>query len=168
MYKSIIFICLIYLSGCSKLTTIKLINVSKISKHQYLLVRKRVTPIKTSYGPPVKKYTPDLYGNGDVFYKLSFITTIELNKKQTNIVGIVPIIWECDSKQELMPIYNVYNVYNVYNKHYFTLFPAQDYYGKNKYNYLNEPKDLCFLVKGISMLGDRKSNTIRISKQLLK
>lgn len=163
MNKYLIITVLLTLYGCSTSQNhLKLIEVTKVSKQQFLLAPKKYRTIEASYGDPLRNQR-DSYGYGNVFYKIIFKSTVDLNKKQTNIVGIVPGIRECVSGRE----YGWNYIYNLPNKNYFTFFVAQEYYGKEKHDFLNKPKDLCLSVKQISMLGDKKSNTIRISKELL-
>jgi len=161
-YLTITFLFMLY--GCStSQIDLRLIGVSKVTKQQYLLAPKKYKAIETSYGNPLLD-TGNLYGYGNIFYKLTFRSSLDLNKKKTNIVGIVPEIRECLSGRELGMNY----IYNLPSKDYITFFSAQEFYGKYKHDFLTDPKDLCFSVRQISMLGDKKANTIRISKELLK
>ena len=155
---------LLVLYGCSASQShIKLIKVIKVSKQQFLSAPEKYKAIELSYGEPMKT-RGDLNGYGNIFYKIIFNSTVDLNNKPTNIAGIVPDIMECVSRKEFSWNY----IYNLPNENYFTFLAAQDYYGKEKHDFLSKPIDLCFSIRFISMLGDKKSNTIRISKKLLQ
>ena len=139
MNKYLIITFLFILCGCStSRNNLKLIGVSNVTKQQYLIAPKKYKTIETSYGDSSRANQGALNEYGNIFYKIMFESTIDLNEKQANVVGVVPEIWECGSGRKFGWGY----IYTISRKRYFTFLPAQQFYGIDKHDFINNPQDL--------------------------